>query len=31
MVEMTSIQQILEQDALARIKANELIRGKFQC
>ena len=31
MVEMTSIQQILEQDALARTKANELIRGKFQC
>ncbi|NDW20600.1 1-deoxy-D-xylulose-5-phosphate reductoisomerase [Alteromonas hispanica] len=31
MVEMNSIQQLLEQDSLARVKANELIRGKFQC
>ena len=30
-VSVSSIQQILEQDSLARTKANEIIRGKFQC
>lgn len=30
-VTVNSIQQIVEQDALARTKANEIIRGKFQC
>lgn len=30
-VSVSSIQQILEQDALARAKANDIIRGKFQC
>ncbi len=30
-VSVNSIQQIVEQDALARTKANEIIRGKFQC
>ena len=30
-VSVNSIQQILEQDSLARTKANEIIRGKFQC
>ena len=30
-VSVNSIQQILEQDSLARAKANEIIRGKFQC
>ncbi|BFT31192.1 1-deoxy-D-xylulose-5-phosphate reductoisomerase [Alteromonas sp. D210916BOD_24] len=30
-VNVNSIQQILEQDALARTKANDIIRGKFQC
>jgi 1-deoxy-D-xylulose-5-phosphate reductoisomerase len=30
-VSVSSIQQILEQDSLARAKANQIIRGKFQC
>ena len=30
-VSVNSIQQILEQDSFARAKANEIIRGKFQC
>ena len=30
-VSVNSIAQILEQDSLARAKANEIIRGKFQC
>ena len=30
-VSVSSIQQILEQDTLARVKADEIIRGKFQC
>ncbi|MEM7419298.1 MAG: 1-deoxy-D-xylulose-5-phosphate reductoisomerase [Pseudomonadota bacterium] len=31
MVKVSSIQQILEQDALARDKASDIIRGKFLC
>lgn len=30
-VQVSSIQQIIEQDILAREKANDIIRGKFQC
>ena len=30
-VSVNSIQQIVEQDTLARTKANEIIRGKLQC
>ena len=30
-VSVSSIQQIVEQDSLARAKADEIIRGKFQC